>query len=187
VDPLGTRRFEIFDRVLRLFPPGRLVDLGTGHGKFAIRAATRGWTATGVDARSTRFPQDPRVTWIEQDIHKHDLSGYDLVLCLGLFYHLDLSGQLDLLARCEGKPLILDTHVANGRNEHVLSEEEQIDGYMGRWYSEPGLVTSSWENPRSFWPTPDSFYRLLREHGYPVVLATEPWYQPDRTFFVALP
>jgi hypothetical protein len=67
----------------------------------------------GVDARSTRFPEDPRVTWVEQDIRQHDLSGYEVILCLGLFYHLGLLDQLELLKRCAGTPLIIDTHVAN--------------------------------------------------------------------------
>jgi len=187
VDPVGARRFEIFDRVLSRFTPGRLVDLGTGHGLFAIQAADRGWTVTGVDARATRFPQDSRVDWIEQDIRDHDLSGYDLILCLGLFYHLDVHDQLELLANGKGRPLILDTHVANGRHQHRLSREKRVQGYRGRWYTEPGRVTSSWSNPRSFWPTPDSLLRMLQEHGYQVTLAVEPWYLPDRTFFVALP
>jgi SAM-dependent methyltransferase len=187
VDSTSARRFEIFDRVMDLFTPGRIVDLGTGHGNFALRAADRGWEAVGVDARSTRFPEDPRAAWVEQDIRQHDLSGYDLILCLGLFYHLDLPDQLELLKRCAGTPLIIDTHVANGRSQHRLSNEEHVHGYVGRWYTEPGLVTSSWGNPSSFWATPESFYRMLKDSGYPVILAAEPWYLPDRTFFVALP
>jgi Methyltransferase domain len=187
VDPTSARRFELFDCLLNLFRPARLVDLGTGHGRFAIRAAERGWDAVGVDARTTRFPTDPRVAWVEQDIREHDLSRYDLILCLGLFYHLGVPDQVDLLKRCSGTPLIIDTHVANGRSSHKLSKEENVQGYVGRWYAEPGLVTSSWQNPSSFWPTPESFYRMLGDHGYPVVLAAEPWYLPDRTFFVALP
>jgi hypothetical protein len=38
-----------------------------------------------------------------------------------------------------------------------------------------------------FWANPESFYRMLEDSGYPVILAAEPWYLPDRTFFVALP
>jgi 2-polyprenyl-3-methyl-5-hydroxy-6-metoxy-1,4-benzoquinol methylase len=184
---VSARRFEIFDRMLGLFPAGSVVDLGAGHGKFALWAASRGWSATAVDARSARFSEDSTVTWVEQDVRQHDLAGYDLVLCLGLFYHLDLPDQLDLLARCKGKPIVIDTHVANGRSTHQVSEEETVGRYVGRWYREPGLVTSSWENPRSFWPTPESFYRMLQASGYSITLAAEPWYLPDRTFFLALP
>jgi SAM-dependent methyltransferase len=186
VPSISNSRFKIFDRLLGLFPTGSLVDLGTGHGAFALRAAAQGWVVTGVDARSSRFPNDNSVAWVEQDVRHHDLDRYDLIACLGLLYHLDLPDQIDLLARCRGKPLILDTHLANGRHEHRLSKEVIVDGYAGRWYSEPGLTTSSWENFRSFWPTPASFYTMLRENGYMYVLAAEPWYLPDRTFFLAL-
>jgi hypothetical protein len=70
-----------------------------------------------------------------------------------------------------------------------LSEEEEVDGYTGRWYVEPGdpaVATSSWGNTRSFWPTTAALRRMLAEHGYPVVLTADPWHAPDRTFFVAL-
>lgn len=192
MDPTGNRRIEIFDRLIGLFRPGRLVDLGAGHGLFARRAADQGWDVTAVDARSTRFPADDRITWVEQDIRQHDLSGYNLVLCLGLFYHLDLPDQLDLLARAKGAPIILDTHVALERNpsKHNLSEKQDVNGYTGRWYTEPGdpgVATSSWGNIRSFWPTPESLRRMLAEHGYALVLTAEPWYQADRTYFVAIP
>jgi Methyltransferase domain len=191
VDPTANLRVEIFDCLLRMFPRGRLVDLGSGHGLFAVRAADQGWNVTAVDARATRFPADARITWQVQDIREHELTSYDLVLCLGLFYHLDLPDQLHLLANAKGIPIILDTHVAIARNpgKHQLSEEQEVDGYTGRWYSEPGdttVATSSWGNTRSFWPTTDSLKRMLADHGYPVTLIANPWHAPDRTFFVAL-
>ena len=60
-------------------------------------------------------------------------------------------------------------------------------GFTGRWYHEGTGLLSSWRNPRSFWPTPESFHRMLDQAGYNLVLAVEPWYLPDRTFFLALP
>lgn len=83
--------------------------------------------------------------------------------------------------------MIIDTHLDHGQHEHELSDPVTQDGFDGRLYSEPGKTTSSWGNPRSFWPTLDSFLRMLREHGFYPVLTVEPWVQPDRTFFLALP
>jgi hypothetical protein len=45
---------------------------------------------------------------------------------------------------------------------------------------------SSWGNERSFWPTPDTLYRMLGERGYEV-MESRPWYLPDRTFFLCAP
>lgn len=181
-------RLELFGQLLQLFKPGRMVDLGTGHGRFARRAADLGWDVTGVDARTERWPlDDDRVTWVQADVREHDLGHYDLIACLGVFYHLTCEDQLSLLARAAGKPLIIDTHLDHGKHAHPLSAPVvQGDGYEGRLYAEPGQLTSSWGNPRSFWPTLASFHRMLSEHAYGTVLTVEPWSTTDRTFFVAL-
>ena len=183
----GSRRVQIFVRLLRLFPPGRLVDLGAGHGKFSTVAAEAGWEVTAVDARTERNVPAVGVTWVESDVREFDVTGFDVVACLGLFYHLTVPDQVDLLARCRGLPMIIDTHVANGQSTHPLGEEVELQGYTGRVYHEGTGLLSSWGNPQSFWPTPDSFHKMLDQAGYNPVLAVEPWYLPDRTFFLALP
>lgn len=181
-------RVERFERLLRLFTLGRLVDLGTGHGVFAQRAADLGWDVTAIDARSERWPDDDRVTWVKGDIREHDLERYDLIACLGVFYHLTCDDQLSLLSRSAGTPMIIDTHLDHGEHEHSLSDPvTEGDGYAGRHYSEPFALTSAWGNRHSFWPTLASFQRMLARHGYDTVLTVEPWSTGDRTFFVALP
>jgi hypothetical protein len=178
-----------FGRMLGLFPPGSLIDLGSGHGLFAIAAADAGWRVTALDARGDRFPEDHRVDWRVGDVRDADLEGYDLIACLGLFYHLTIDDQLDLLARTSGVPMILDTHVANDRpSPFTLSEPVSQRGYMGRLFHEKDLSrsTASWVNTDSFWPRPRALHRMLGEHGYDVLTAT-PWYLPTRTFFLCLP
>ena len=61
------------------------------------------------------------------------------------------------------------------------------DGYEGRYYREPGALTSSWGNKRSFWPTLETFHRMLEETGHGPVLPVTPWVTGDRTFFLVLP
>jgi SAM-dependent methyltransferase len=174
--------------LLRLFPVGAVVDLGTGHGKFARIAANAGWDVTAVDARAERWPADPRVHWVRADVRDVDLEPYDLVLCLGIFYHLTVDDQLALLRRAHPRPIIIDTHLDHGEHEHDLSERVTLHGgFDGRYYREPGAMTSSWKNERSFWPTLASFHRMLGDSGYSNTLTLEPWFTPDRTFFVALP
>lgn len=172
--------------MLGLLPVGTLVDLGTGHGAFAQRAAGQGWQVTGVDARDDRLPDDPSVNWVIADVREVDLAPFDVIACLGLFYHLTIDDQLELLRRAAGRPLILDTHVDNGASGHPLSPRERVGPHEGSWYREPGRTTSSWGNPRSFWHTPASLHALLGSCGYPVVLEANPYVVPDRTFFLAL-
>ena len=184
----GERRTEIYQRMLEQFLPGRLADLGAGHGTFSILAADKGWQVTAIDARTERFPDDDRITWVHSDVREADLSGFDLIVCLGLFYHLTLSDQLDLLKRCSGTPLLIDTHLAVGVSTHALSKEVESDGYTGRLYDEVlSSPLASWVNEKSFWPNRDGFQRMLDDAGYGIVLTVEPWYLPDRTFFLCLP
>lgn len=188
-DEILRRRTTLFDAVLRQLPRGRLVDLGAGHGIFSIRAADAGWDVTAVDARTTRFPEDDRITWVHQDVREVDLQGYDLVLCLGLFYHLTLEDQVALLRKASGTPLLLDTHVATPDPTHPLSPPVKVGGYRGRLYSEKGWErrsTASWGNTESFWPRRGELYRMLGDHGY-AVYAGSPWVVRDRTFFLCLP
>src|SRR5215204_7009458 len=63
--PVNARRLELFRTLLAAFQPGRLVDLGSGHGRFAQEAVIRGWDATAVDARTERRATDSTVTWIK--------------------------------------------------------------------------------------------------------------------------
>ncbi len=167
--------------------PGRLLDLGTGQGRFSLIGKELGWDVTAVDVRTVRMPMVEGVRWIEADVRTFDVSGYDCIALLGLLYHLDLSDQQELLRRCAPTPTILDTH-------HSLRPVTVVDGYEGRIYHEPGstleelaqVPTASFGNPESFWPTREALVRMLHEAGFKTVLALEPSYLSDRTFYLCL-
>lgn len=188
-DSTPDARMRYFDTMLAWFKPRRVIDLGAGHGAFSIRAADAGWDVTAVDARTVRFPEDPRISWVHEDVRESDLSGYDLILNLGLFYHLTLSDQVSLLDRSAGTPMILDTHVGiAGDTAYSLSDIVTLDGHEGRLYSEEGIQhdpRSSFGNLSSFWPTPDTLLRMLGERGWDVY--TAPYYLSSRTFFLCIP
>jgi SAM-dependent methyltransferase len=182
------RRLNTLRSLLGALQPGRAVDLGTGHGRFAMLAADLGYRVTAVDARRERWPEDERIEWVQADVREVDLAPFDLILCLGLFYHLQLDDQLRLLTGASGRPLVIDTHLDHGEHEHPLTATVQtVDGYVGRFYREPGKLTSSWGNRMSFWPTLQTFHRMLSEHGFTTVLTLEPWIAGDRTIFACLP
>lgn len=181
--PVDVQRAEILTSLLAGFTPGKLADLACGTGWFAQIAAGLGWQVTALDARERPWPEDPRITWLHQDVRDAVLDGYDLILCLGLFYHLTPADQLQLLARCSGTPLILDTHVS-------LTDAVTAGGLSGCWYAEggDGDPLSSSGNPQSFWPSLSSLERLLADAGYGHVEPVEPWYHgADRTFWTCRP
>jgi hypothetical protein len=126
---------------------------------------------------------------VHQDVRETDLSSYDLIVNLGLFYHLTLEDQVSLLDRSVGTPMILDTHVAIGDLAgYRLSKPVTVEGHEGRLYSEQGIQhdpRSSWGNLASFWPTPETLNRMLAERGWDVY--TAPYYLSSRTFFLCVP
>lgn len=184
---VGERRLATFRKILGAMPPGRLLDLGAGHGAFSLIAHELGWEVTAVDARTERMPMADGITWVQSDVRTFDVAGYDCIALLGLLYHLELADQLDLLRRCAGTPTILDTH-------HSLRTVVTVDGWEGRMFREPGTTTeerakvptASWGNPDSFWPTREALVRMLGEAGYTTVLALEPPILRDRTFYLCL-
>ena len=138
-------RLAIFQDILAILPRGRMLDLGTGHGKFAVLAHRLGWHVTAVDARTQRMPDHEGIEWVQADIRGYPVDGYDCINLLSLFYHLEIDDQIDLLRRCSGTPTILDTHVSINPNR-----EER--GYRGERFDEGDTTRaqSSWGNPASF-------------------------------------
>lgn len=179
-----SEREQIFGRHLATLRPGRLLDIATGHGKFAILADRLGWDVTAMDVRDARFPDYPNVKWVTGDVRDFDVSGYDVISNLGLLYHLELDAVIGLLARCAPTPMILDTHTAISR----LDRNDR--GYEGRLWQEvadasqlEATSTAAWGNLMSYWPTEDALLQMLRDVGYHDVYRLSPWYQQDRTFY----
>jgi hypothetical protein len=179
----------ILRELLGLFPPGKLIDLACGNGVFSIAAQDLGWQVTAVDARTVRMPMTPGITWIQQDVRETDVSGFDVILLMGLLYHMELADQLDLLRRCSNAVTILDTH-------HSTSPTHDEGGYAGHTFREipedhPTSLEDSpraaWGNATSFWATQPDLVRMLHDSGFGTVLALVPPTLPNRTFYLCLP
>jgi SAM-dependent methyltransferase len=174
-------RRSILRSILAPLRPGRLLDLGAGHGKFALVACELGWEVTAVDARTARMPMTEGIEWIEADVRELPVEGYDCILLLGLLYHLELGDQLDLLARCARTLTVIDTHVA-------LRPTHRERGYEGRVFDEDlDEPTAAFGNRTSFWPTEAALVRQLTDAGYGTILKHVPQYLDDRTFWVCSP
>lgn len=179
-----TDRIEIFNSIMRFVKPHFAappvaVDLGCGHCKFTELAKSHGCLVTGIDARMDRVPENVPV--LQRRVQDADLEKYNLVLCLGIFYHMELSDQLELVDKLAGKIAIVDTHYGHHQTQLVVRGEY----YWGEMYKEGNRPTSSFGNPLSFWPVEPDLVRMLgKRHD---VLKWLPEHHPGRSFYVMVP
>ncbi len=177
----NTHRRTILDHILTYITIERdrkLVDLGAGHCIFSCAAAAHGYRVTAVDARGDRKPAvlPPNVSFKLQDVRTFDLAGFDVILILGLLYHLTLDDQIDLLARCPiGSRVIIDTqvHIKDLVEQEVWDEMkldanaiERRSGYEGILYPEQSNLQASVGNTHSWWHTEPSILKLFKETGF---------------------
>lgn len=184
-------RTDLMERLLRLLPRGRFLDLACGHGTVSVLANELGWDVTAVDVRTKRMPNIEGIRWIESDVREFPIKPheYDCIALLGLLYHLELKDQLDLLARCSTMPTIVDTHVS-------LAPTHEELGYRGELFDELGgrtleqhkaSGTASWGNLVSFWADEESLLRMFADSGFHATFKLTPGYMKDRTFYLCLP
>jgi hypothetical protein len=176
--PYGEKeRLRIFERLLGPLRPGRLIDLATGHGQFALIAQRLGWQVTAVDARTERMPFVDGIEWVCADVRGFPLAGFDVITMLGILYHLELPDILDLLRRAAGTTTLIDSHFAV--NPSIVE-----GGYEGKFYRERPSLASSVGNETSFWPHQHAFIRMLIDCGFLDIYVLTPPYRHNRTFYV---
>ena len=132
---------------------------------------------------SRRTPSGLPIAWFSRDDHDVDIASdgtFDVVLCLGILYHLDVPDVftlIDQMAAMCTRTLIVDTHITF---EPTRTESHQGYGYRGADYIEHDEDSSSREerqhalwasldNPKSFWPTRSSLLTLLAHAGFTTV------------------
>jgi SAM-dependent methyltransferase len=161
----------------------RVLDLACYEGAFSVALARRGAHVDAIEAREehvqkARFAQEAldlteRLTIHQADvrnIHEVVEGGFDLVLCLGILYHLDADDAIDLaMALARSAPCaLIETQVALRGPRRVESSGKE---YRGRTYEEdtrqPGASVG---NNTSFWPTKASLLNLLADAGFTSVV-----------------
>jgi hypothetical protein len=101
---------------------------------------------------------------------------FDLVLCLGLLYHLDAPAAVALvhtIAAIATRLVVVETHVALEPRSRVTVDGRTYWGRRSREF-DPGtpreaqerLARSAIGNPESFWFTRPSLFNLLSEAGF---------------------
>jgi hypothetical protein len=190
----------------------RILDLACLEGLYAVEFARHGAEVVGIEGRETniekaRFAKDllglEKLEFVQDDVRNLSVEKYghfDVVLCLGILYHLDMPDVLTFLERigevCRGLAVI-DTHVS------LAPEKSYPHGgrtYSGRVFKEHEVNATSEErarklwasldNPASFWLTRSSLYNALAQVGFTSVHECHVPYQPvkarDRVTLLAV-
>jgi SAM-dependent methyltransferase len=175
------------DRIVRVVedsvrkPPGeiRVLDLACYEGAFALAFAERGASVLGLEAREehvakARFAAEAlgntRVEFEHADVRELSVERhgtFDVVLCLGILYHLDAPDCFEFLHRvadaCEDLAVV-ETQVGLHADR---TETWRGHAYRGRSYAEdpihPGAAK---DNRRSFWPTRPALINLMTDVGF---------------------
>lgn len=189
----------------------RVLDLGALEGGFAIEFAMHGAESVAVEGRSInceriRFAKESlglrNLKVIEADVRSlksSELGTFDVVLCLGLFYHIDRASILPFtktLFEMTRGICIIDTHVSLfGR--HSLTHGGST--YSGDLFFEHAETASDEEVQRNNWAslgrepsfffTEPSFCNLMQDVGFSSLMSVKnPYYRTmlDRSTFVAV-
>lgn len=190
----------------------RVLDLGCLEGQYAIEFALHGAEVVAIEGREANLAKArlakqvlglERLELVQADVRSlgpESHGSFDVVLCLGLLYHLDAADVFPFLAQlrsvCRGLAVI-DTHVSlSGRS----TREHGGYAYRGHVFVEHSPRASSGEreasrwasldNPESFWPTQASLCNGLQRAGFSSVLRCEvpvvPGVPADRITLVAV-
>jgi SAM-dependent methyltransferase len=188
----------------------RVLDLGGAEGRFAVELARHGADVTMVEGRAgnvekVRFLKEvldlANLDVVQDDVRNLSRERYgefDLVLCLGVLYHLDAPAAVALahrIAEVTRRVAIVDTHVSLTPVTSVTIEGR---AYLGRRVREfdPGaseeererLSRSALTNAESLWFTDASLLNLLADAGFTSVAdLVAPYHRrsTDRRTFVA--
>jgi SAM-dependent methyltransferase len=189
----------------------RVLDLACLEGMYALELARRGARVTGIEGREQNLEKArfaARALGLDVDLRLGDVRSlsrrehgeFDVVLCLGILYHLDSPDVFELVERIGGvcrRALVVDTAVARGADETLVR-----DGYAYRAERlaehDPASTAderrqalwSSLDNPSAVAFTRPSLETLLARTGFTSVyeahVPAEPGKGPARVTVVAL-
>lgn len=165
----------------------RVLDLGCEEGHFAVEFARHGAEVVAVDVREEHLRRaeflaeatGASLRTVRADVRELDLAAlgeFDLVLCLGLHYHLDTPDLFDffetLAHLCRGALVLYgnfslaprEAREHGGKRYHGASVFEHPEGSPESERRRLGLASAG--NPSSFWLTKPSLINLLADSGF---------------------
>jgi 2-polyprenyl-3-methyl-5-hydroxy-6-metoxy-1,4-benzoquinol methylase len=191
----------------------RVLDLACLEGMYALELAKRGAHVVAIEGREANLEKarfsaralglDAAIEFLQGDVRglsrlRH--GEFDVVLCLGILYHLDASDVfpfVERLAEVCRRGLIVDTNVSlrprdTHRSDGHLYRGERLFEHDPSSTREERLraVWSSLDNTSAWIPTKPSLLTLLARAGFTSVyecfVPAEPEKTPARLTIVAL-
>jgi SAM-dependent methyltransferase len=189
----------------------RVLDLACLEGMYALELARRGARVVGIEGREANLEKarfaartlgldvDFRLGDV-RDLSREEHGEFDLVLALGILYHLDgpdLFGLVASIAEVCRRALVVDTAVGSAGTEELRFDGEAYRGirlveHAAGSSPEERLdaVWSSLDNETAVALTRPSLERLLARHGFTSVfechVPAEPGKEVDRVTLLAL-
>jgi 2-polyprenyl-3-methyl-5-hydroxy-6-metoxy-1,4-benzoquinol methylase len=190
----------------------RVLDLGCLEGLYAIELARHGAEVVAIEGRQAniekaRFAQEvlglDNLTLLQEDVRNLCLDrhgSFDVVLCLGVLYHLDAPDVfhfVEKLSEVCRRLAILDTHVTT-RGDYSCPHQGRE--YRGWYFTEHTAESTpeqrlrnlwaSLDNEKSFWFTRPSLFNLLSASGFTSVSTSQnpavPGQMADRDTLIAV-
>jgi SAM-dependent methyltransferase len=180
----------------------RILDLACLEGLYAVELALHGATVVGIEGRAVNLAKAAfaknvfsldNLQLLQDDVRNLSLEmhgSFDVVLCLGILYHLDAPDVFSFLTSvadvCRGFAVI-DTHVSLAL---TTSHDFGSKMYWGKTYAEHAAdsrpeekatrLWSSLDNTTSFWFTRSSLYNALSQVGFSSVFECHIPPEPDK-------
>jgi hypothetical protein len=180
----------------------RILDLACLEGLYAVELALHGATVVAIEGREGNVAKAAfakhilsldNLQLLHEDVRNLSLEKhgqFDVVLCLGILYHLDAPDVFSFLASigdvCRGFA-IFDTHVSPAP---LVSRDFGGSTFWGTIFEEHAADStpeerakapwSSLDNPTSFWFTRPSLYNVLSKIGFSSVFECHIPPEPDK-------
>jgi len=173
----------------------RVLDLACLEGLYGIEFARHGAEVVGIEGRETniekaRFVKDVlelnNFTLVQDDVRNLSAEKYghfDVVLCLGILYHLDAPDVfrfVESISEVCRRVAIIDTHFGVSANATLPYGDDEYQGWLYPEHT-PGAsqeeklkwLWASLDNEKSFWFTRPSLFKLLHQTGFTSVYTCE--------------
>lgn len=166
----------------------RVLDLGCLEGLYGLEFAQHGAEVIAIDGREvnlekSRFAKEvlglDSIMFVQDDVRNLSIEKYgrfDVVLCLGIFYHLNVPDVFQFTESmfdvCQ-RVAIIDTHVGLNANKSHTYKGQTYHGWTFIEHSPEATpeqkLKSLWaslDNETSFWFTRPSLFNLLARTGF---------------------
>jgi SAM-dependent methyltransferase len=169
----------VVDNVRKPLTQSRILDLGAYEGGFAVELAAAGAEVVVVEGRDHHVAKIEFVRDVREldrldvrladvrDLAQLDLGRFDVVLCLGILYHLqarDCFRLVEQIRGCCDELAVIETQISTKPAREIWHGGNQ---YWGRESVEDqSLPGAAIGNSTSFWMTKPSLLNLLSDAGF---------------------